>query len=251
MRFNQALGHRPGLKNASVRVKARPLVGEMMRQMKSEEKIIPWKCHLCGKEFKVTSGGICSKCNKPTCNKHLGKGSFSMTDQPRVCTQCRPEEPIEEQKKSKRTKFIFITIASFLAVHSAVIAGNILRTGQISPYSEHGLGALSTHVISFIGLSLLVLTVKQKLWRTGGILAALSALSRSCATSLTDQKVTFSIITIIVSLVSISVLAASFRLETFDLSQWERGRKDTALKLTFALLIILVIVGIFIYWSRG
>jgi hypothetical protein len=106
-------------------------------------------------------------------------------DQKRVCVQCRSEDTAEEQEMAQTTKYTFIAIATFLAVHSALIAGNILLTGYISPYYQQGFGALSTHVVSFVGLSLLALTVKQKLWRAGGILAALSALSRSCITTST------------------------------------------------------------------
>lgn len=219
--------------------------------MNSEQNIIPWKCHVCGKDFDVTCGGICSKCNKPACNKHLGKRIFSKADQQRVCTQCRKDEHIEEKKETKTKKFIFIAIASFLAVHSAVIAANILMTGQISPYSQQGLGALSTHVISFIGLSLLVLTVKQNLWRTGGILAALSALSRACISSFPDQKYIFGIMTLVISSLAITALIFSWRLETFDLHWWERGREKNNYKLAFILLVVIAIVGIFLYWGRG
>ncbi len=219
--------------------------------MTNEQTIIPWKCHVCDSVFDVTSGGICSKCNKPTCNKHLGTRSFSKIKRERICTKCRSEEPVEAQGKAKTTKFTFIAIAAFLAAHSTLIASNILLTGHLSPYSQHGFGALSTHIVSFIGLSLLVLTIKQRVWRTGGILSALSALLRSCMTSFPDQKVTFGIITLIVSLGSIAALAASWRLETFDLSWWERGGQKNSFKPIFVLLVALVIVGIFLYWGRG
>jgi hypothetical protein len=149
------------------------------------------------------------------------------------------------------TKNRFILIAAFFAVHSAVIAGNILRTGQISPYSQQGFGALSTHVLTFIGMSLLVLTVRQKIWRTGGILAALSALSRSCITSFPDQKMTFGIITLVVSSAAIAALVFSWRSETFDLSWWERTRENKNYTTTFLLLVVIATAGIFLYWSRG
>lgn len=148
------------------------------------------------------------------------------------------------------TKNRFIAIAAFLAVHSAVIAWNVLRTGEISRFSQQGFSAFSTHIISFIGLSLLVMTINKKLWRTGGVLAALSALLRSGITSFPDQKVTFGIITLIVSFSSIAVLAASWRLEIFDLSWWERGGKKNALKPIFLLLIALGVIAIFLYWGR-
>jgi hypothetical protein len=218
--------------------------------MKIEKNIIPWKCHVCGKDFDVTFGGICSKCNKPTCSEHLGKRSSSKTDELRLCTECRTEEPVQEQTKGKRIKYTFVVIAAFLAVHSSVIASNILWTDQISPYAEQGLGALSTHVVSFIGLSLLTLTIKHKFWRTGGILAALSALSRSCATSFPDHKLIFGIITIVISSASIVALTASLRLETFDSNWWEDNPAKTSYKALFVFIVVVAIVGIFFFWSR-
>ena len=151
----------------------------------------------------------------------------------------------------KMTKNRFIAVAAFLAVHSVVIAGNILRTGEISCYSQQGFSALPEHIFSFLGLSMLVLTIKQKLWRVGGILAALSVLLRSCTAIFPDQKVIFGIVTLIVSISSISALFASWRCETFDLSWWVRGGQKISLKVTFVLLVALVIVGIFLYWGRG
>jgi len=148
------------------------------------------------------------------------------------------------------TKKRFIVVAALLAVHSSFIAGNILRTGEISPYSQQGFSAFSTHIISFLILSLLVLTINQKLWRGGGILAALSALLRSSITSLPDQKIILGIITLVVSFGSIAALVASWRLETFDLSWWERGEHKSAMKPIFILLVALVVVTIFLYWGR-
>lgn len=149
------------------------------------------------------------------------------------------------------TKNRFIAIAAFLAVHSAVIAGNILRTGVISPYSQQGFVAVLTQIPSFIGLSALVFTVKQKYWRAGGVLAVLSGLSRSCITNFPDRKMAFGIITIVVSSAAIVALLASLRLETFDLSWWERNRQENSHKPVFVLLVIIVILGIFLYWGRG
>jgi hypothetical protein len=149
------------------------------------------------------------------------------------------------------TKNKFIAVAIFLAVHSAVIAGNILRTGVISPYSQQGFGAFLIQVPSFIVLSLLVWTVRQKYWRTGGVLAALSGLSRSCITNFSNQKVAFGIITIVISLTAIAALWISLRLERFDLSWWEQKRKKNTYRTVLVILTIIIVLGIFLYWGRG
>lgn len=149
------------------------------------------------------------------------------------------------------TKNRLLAIAAFLAVHSGIIAGNVLITGKISPFSVSGFYSTLPHIVTFFGFSLFALTVKQKFWQIGGILAALSALSLSCISGYPDQKVTFGIITIIVSSASIAALVASWRLETFDLSWWNRNRGGSSYKPAFVLLIAIAIVAIFIYWGRG
>jgi hypothetical protein len=40
------------------------------------KEIIHWKCHICGREFDTLGGGICKKCNKPTCNICFGLGKL-------------------------------------------------------------------------------------------------------------------------------------------------------------------------------
>jgi hypothetical protein len=58
--------------------------------MQREKNIIPWKCHICGREFDTISGGICIECGKVTCNIffNLGKlkrlGKLKMPE-PKAC----------------------------------------------------------------------------------------------------------------------------------------------------------------------
>jgi len=43
--------------------------------MQRKKEIVPWTCHVCGKEFDTPGGGICGECNKPTCKICLGVGA--------------------------------------------------------------------------------------------------------------------------------------------------------------------------------
>lgn len=36
-------------------------------QMNTSNSVIPWTCHVCGKEFKFSNGGLCTKCNQTLC----------------------------------------------------------------------------------------------------------------------------------------------------------------------------------------
>ena len=29
--------------------------------------VVPWNCHICGREFQTIKGGLCGICNEPTC----------------------------------------------------------------------------------------------------------------------------------------------------------------------------------------
>jgi len=40
--------------------------------MQIQKNIIPWKCHICGKQFATMGGGICKECGKVTCKRCFG-----------------------------------------------------------------------------------------------------------------------------------------------------------------------------------
>jgi hypothetical protein len=49
--------------------------------------IIPWSCHVCAKQFDKYAGGICSRCKKSTCLKHLKLVDYAAAEGP-----ARPEQ---------------------------------------------------------------------------------------------------------------------------------------------------------------
>jgi len=44
-----------------------------MKNITASKEIIPWTCHVCGGQFQTRGGGLCSRCNRATCRKHLEK----------------------------------------------------------------------------------------------------------------------------------------------------------------------------------
>jgi len=149
------------------------------------------------------------------------------------------------------TKNKLLAVASFLAIYSGVVAANVLRTGQISIYADQGFGALTPNLFSFLGLSCIAATVKQKYWRIGAILAALAALTRSCITSFPEERASFAIATLAISAVSIVSLAVSWRYESYDLSWWNRTRGDKSYKPALLIFAVVAIIAIFLFWGRG
>jgi hypothetical protein len=56
--------------------------------------IIPFRCHQCGRQFDPDGGGICSKCNRLLCSRHLHGFLGSLVPNPwtgreLVCVACR------------------------------------------------------------------------------------------------------------------------------------------------------------------
>jgi hypothetical protein len=31
------------------------------------QAVVPWRCHICSREFTENHGGLCAACNRPTC----------------------------------------------------------------------------------------------------------------------------------------------------------------------------------------
>jgi hypothetical protein len=46
--------------------------------MTLSKNIIPWQCHVCGRNFDTLYGGICKECGKATCNLCFGLSKLIM-----------------------------------------------------------------------------------------------------------------------------------------------------------------------------
>jgi len=62
-----------------------------------EKLIIPWKCHICGRQFDTLGGGICKKCGMATCAVCFGIGTLRRLGQMKVpkgvvCRTCAGAE---------------------------------------------------------------------------------------------------------------------------------------------------------------
>jgi hypothetical protein len=60
------------------------------------EIVIPWKCHICLKDFDESSGAICSRCGKATCDFDLNLVDYKERDGAAridqiVCNKCLKE----------------------------------------------------------------------------------------------------------------------------------------------------------------
>lgn len=66
--------------------------------MEKTAKIIPWTCHSCGRKFDTLGGGVCRKCNKPTCMLCFGLGTLhrikSKKSERIICKQCAKSEEV-------------------------------------------------------------------------------------------------------------------------------------------------------------
>jgi hypothetical protein len=76
--------------------------------------IVPWTCHVCAASFEKYQGGICSRCNKSTCLKHLMLVNYAKAQGPAkaeqmVCADCvTPGEIAVRFRKSLFSKIAWI-----------------------------------------------------------------------------------------------------------------------------------------------
>jgi hypothetical protein len=76
-----------------------------MKNIRANSKqIIPWRCHVCGREFDTMSGGLCSKCGKVTCNICFGIGTLKRLGQMKVPNEavCRNCATAKEEKDNAK-----------------------------------------------------------------------------------------------------------------------------------------------------
>jgi hypothetical protein len=68
--------------------------------------IIPWSCHVCSVKFDKYHGGVCAKCKKSTCLKHLKVVGYTTDQGPAqseqiACVECiKPGETTVDLRKS-------------------------------------------------------------------------------------------------------------------------------------------------------
>jgi len=57
---------------------------------------VPWRCNVCNSEHPVGTGGICQRCRKFACNRHLETVLLEEGKKLAVCTTClRPDDTVE------------------------------------------------------------------------------------------------------------------------------------------------------------
>jgi hypothetical protein len=150
------------------------------------------------------------------------------------------------------TKNRLLAGAAILALHSAFVALLSLTMDKPSIYAQRGFGILVLHSFSFLGLTCVALTVRQRYWPIGSISAALASLMRSCITAFPGEKGIFITLTLAVSALSAGALLISWQRESFDMSWWDqrRGKKSSAV-LILGIVAVIVILVIWVIWGRG
>lgn len=59
---------------------------------------IPWRCHVCNTEHPVGAGGICQRCKRFACNRHLETVVTGDGKEISVCATCL--KPDDQRKSS-------------------------------------------------------------------------------------------------------------------------------------------------------
>jgi protein-arginine kinase activator protein McsA len=91
--------------------------------MNSANNSIPWTCNICKNHYDTSNGGICFRCNQPTCSGHLTKLKNDKTlNVEWVCDKCLDNQE-RKQIKTQLQKIYKTTI-------------NILKKNITSHWSE-------------------------------------------------------------------------------------------------------------------
>jgi len=54
----------------------------------TSNKIVPWICNVCQREFATSDGGICARCKQPTCRPHIRRLEETRKPAEWVCDHC-------------------------------------------------------------------------------------------------------------------------------------------------------------------
>jgi hypothetical protein len=150
---------------------------------------------------------------------------------------------------TKRNLFFFPATAILITSIQAVR----LFFAQPSPYSFTGINAVIPGLISFCMLSYFAFIVREKYWRVGITFGGIAFIARSCITGYPEQKLVFVVLTLALNLLSIAFLSASWRSLGADSTLGDQNQSGQGIKTktAFVVLLMIVIVGIFLFWRRG
>jgi hypothetical protein len=150
---------------------------------------------------------------------------------------------------TKRKLFIFPV---FFILLISVQAVRVFYASP-SPYSFTGIDAVIPRLIPIAAIFYFAFIVKERYWRFGMILIGLAFIARSCISGYPEQKLNFLISTLALNFLSTVTLYASWRaLGTgFTLESQAQRNENYSPKAIFVGLVILVIAGIFLFWSKG
>lgn len=154
----------------------------------------------------------------------------------------------ERGKMTKRNLFIIPTVAILITSIQAVR----LLFVQPSIYSFRGMDAVIPSLISFCAIPFFAFMVKEKYWRVGITFVGFAMITRSCITGYPEHTLVFAASTLALNLLSIVLLSASWRSlgADFTLGEQRQTGHDILKKALFALFVMIVIAGIFLYWGR-
>jgi hypothetical protein len=71
--------------------------------MATGAEIVPWRCHICARQFEDMQGGVCRSCSRATCNRCWADRLAFLPgrQKPPLCKGCAGKTDVSSVDKKK------------------------------------------------------------------------------------------------------------------------------------------------------
>ncbi|SRR6266545_3724172 len=165
-----------------------------------------------------------------------------------VCTTTYVGRQIKED--DYMTKIRYFALPILMVFFSAARAVRSISTETLTNIPPSSFDNFFVACIT-LGILSIAFTIKNKYWSAGVIFAGLAYVARSILINFPDKKLIFASTTLISCAVSAFLLVIAWRtINTTTLSQ--RGNQPSSkASFGFFIVVLIIILGIFLYWGRG
>lgn len=147
-------------------------------------------------------------------------------------------------------KFIYFALPVLIVFFSAARAVRSISAETMTNIPPSSFDNFFVACIT-IGILSAAFTIKNEYWSAGAIFAGLAYVSRSVMMNFPDKILIFASTTLLSCAVSAFLLVIAWRtIDTTTLAQRGNQPSGTA-SFGFFIVVLIIILGIFLYWGRG
>jgi len=189
------------------------------------------------------------KSNEVKHNSQLGSWTGPKTLPSQLPAVGRQNKGRRDRKDNAMIKIRYFALPVLIIVFSSIRAIRSFSTEAMTNTADIGFDIFFVTCMT-IGILAAAFTLKNKYWSGGVILAGLAYVARAAMMKLPDQKQILALTTLVLCAASASLLIIAWK--TVDTAIAQRGSRQAGkAAYLYLIAVVIIVLGIFLYWGRG